>query len=298
MHAARLNRGGPTMTLRLIFTLTVSLFLSTAAAAQVRVEFIAASTADLENPHDLKLSSDGKYLFVSDVGNNRVAILDPESLALIAQFGSDHQTGTHDVDFDSTGRAYVADTHNNRVTIYNMNGTTATLVGELKDRIRGPEGVLVHPNGRIYVAGAWSGNVVAYADGQIVNELDGLSSPHDLEVSPDGDIWLADAGNNRMLLLSPELEIKQELKGEPYNFNGVRYQDVMPDGTLIAADKNNHQVKIIAPDGKLLLVIGTGDADKGPGKFRTPEGVEIRGDVLWLSDSGNDRVVKYRIHVN
>ena len=26
----------------------------------------------------------------------------------------------------------------------------------------GPEGVLAHPNGRIYVAGAWSGNVVAY----------------------------------------------------------------------------------------------------------------------------------------
>jgi hypothetical protein len=75
----------------------------------------------------------------------------------------------------------------------------------------------------------------------------------------------------------------------------VRYQDVLPDGTLIAADKYNHQVKVIGPDGKLLLVIGSGEADKGPGKFKTPEGVEVGGNSLYLSDSGNDRIVKYSL---
>ncbi len=264
------------------------------ASAAPRFEFMAASTVDLENPHDLKLSPDGRYLFVSDVGHNRVAILDPESLGLVAEFGADHQSGTHDVDFDEAGRAYVADTHNGRVTIYEMNGTQATLIGELGERIRGAEGVLVHPNGRIYVAGAWSDNVVAYENGEIVGELTGLSSPHDLELAPNGDIWLADAGNDRMLLLSPELEIKRELSGPPYDFNGVRYQDVLPDGTLIVADKNSHAVKIIAADGSLLAVIGD-RAGKGPGVFTTPEGVEVSGDIVWIADSGNDRVVKYRL---
>lgn len=264
-----------------------------ASAAGLTVTFAGASTADLENPHDLKLSPDGKYLFVSDVGNDRVAILDPDTLELVAEFGSDHQSGTHDVDFDPRGRAYVADTHNNRVTIYEMNGTEATLAGELSGRMRGPEGVLVHPNGRVYVAGAWSGNVVAFRDGEVVGELQGLSSPHDLELAGDGDIWLSDAGNDRMLLLSPELEVKDEWGGDPYDFDGVRYQDVLPDGTVIAADKNNHVIKFIAADGTLLLVLGTGKPEKGPGKFATPEGVETRDDTLWLSDSGNDRVVKY-----
>lgn len=197
------------------------------SAADLKFEFVAASTVSLENPHDLKLSPDGKYLFVSDVGNNRIAVLDPDTLALISSFGSDHQSGTHDIDFDARGRAYVADTHNNRVTIYDMDGAKASLVGEIGERVRGPEGVLAHPNGNIYVAGAWSGNVVSYKDGKIIAELKGLSSPHDLERAPNGDIWLADAGNDRMLLLSPDLEIKRELKGAPYNFNGVRYQDVL-----------------------------------------------------------------------
>ena len=124
----------------------------------------------------------------------------------------------------------------------------------------------------MYVAGAWSGDVVAYEDGNPVAELSGLSSPHDLEITHDNDIWLSDSGNNRMLLLSPDLQVKHELKGIPYNFNGVRYQDLLPNGILIAADKNNHVVKFIAPDGKLLFILGTDNPGKGPGKFTTPEG--------------------------
>ncbi len=264
-------------------------------AADIRLTFVGASTVDLENPHDLKLTPDGRYLFVADVGNNRVAILDPDSLALVGAFGADHQSGTHDVDFDATGRVYVADTHNNRVTIYTLDGLDARRVGELSERIRGPEGVLAHPNGRIYVAGAWSGNVVAYADGKIVAELRGLSSPHDVELAADGNIWLADAGNDRLLLLSPELEIRRELGRRDYAFKGVRYLDLTADGTIVAADKNNHQIKFIDSAYRLVKVLGDGKPGRGPGRFTTPEGVEIRESTLWLSDSGNDRVVRYRI---
>lgn len=283
------------MIMRLTILVLFGLLVLPAQAGEFRLEYVDASNTPLENPHDLKLSPNGKYLFVSDVGNNRVAILDAESLALVSTFGADHQSGTHDIDFDAQGRAFVADTHNNRITIYDVDGEKAVLIGELTERIRGPEGVLAHPNGRIYVAGAWSGNLVAYENGKVVAELKGLSSPHDIERTPNGDIWLADAGNDRMLLLTPELEIKKELKGAPYNFDGVRYQDVLDDGTLIVADKNNHQVKVIGSEGTVVEVQGTGRPEKGEGKFRTPEGIEVRGDTLWISDSGNDRVVKYRI---
>lgn len=271
------------------------LFALPLRADQFRLDYLGASTAALSNPHDIKLSPDGKRLFVSDVGNNRVAILDADSLEMLGHFGSDHQDGTHDVDFDAQGRLYVADTHNGRVTIYEMSGLKGKLIGDLSEKIRGPEGVLVHPNGKIYVGAAWSGNLVVYERGKIVNEMTGLSSPHDVELAPNGDIWLADAGNDRMVLLSPDLKIKKVLQGAPYNFSGPRYQDTLPDGTLIVADKNTHSVKIIGPDGALIQVLGGGGSGKGPGKFRTPEGIELKGQTLWISDSGNDRIVKYRI---
>lgn len=263
-------------------------------ALEIKLEFLTESKVDIENPHDLKLSPDGKYLLVSDVGNNRVVLLDPESLERVSEFGADHQSGTHDIDFDSGGRAYVADTHNGRVTIYEMSGIKAKLVGELNKGISGPEGVLIHPNGMVYVAGAWSNNVIAYRDGKVVAEFKDTSSPHDLELGVDGNIWLADAGNSRMLLLTPELKIKEELSRKIYSFNGVRYMDLTKDGLIIAADKNNHAVKFIAPDRTLVHTLGDGSPGRGDYQLRTPEGVEIRGSTLWISDSGNDRVIKYR----
>ena len=281
---------------RLIAAVLLSILMATAAHAEISVTFVQASQPILSNPHDLKLTPDGRYLFVSDVGNNRVAILDPETLELVGGFGADHQSGTHDVDFDRMGRAYVADTHNNRVILYTVSGTQAKPIGELTERIRGPEGVLAHPNGRIYVAGAWSNNLVVFENSVLIGELRGLSAPHDLELAANGsDIWLADAGNSRLLLLSEDLAIKKELSRESYGFDGVRYVDLLDDGSLVVADKNNHQVKLISPGGKLLLVLGDGRPGLGPDKFKTPEGVEVRGTDLWLSDSGNDRIVRYKV---
>ena len=144
---------------KILFVFLIALLLPLAspsvAGDTFRNEFLGASDAALDNPHDIKLSPDGEHLFVSDVDNNRVVVLDAKTLRLIDHFGSDHQGGTHDVDFDKAGRLYVADTHNGRVTIYEISGTRGRLVGALSERIRGPEGALVHPNGRIYAGGAW-----------------------------------------------------------------------------------------------------------------------------------------------
>jgi DNA-binding beta-propeller fold protein YncE len=283
------------MKLLLTTVLIVFLCCPVLSAQPLKAVFIKESTVSLSNPHDLKLSPDGRYLMVSDVGNNRVAILDPDSLELLGQFGADHQSGTHDIDFDDKGLAYVADTHNNRVTIYRLQDKQATLIDELSESIRGPEGVLAHPNGRIYVAGAWSDNVVAYDQGKKIKELTGLSSPHDLELAAGGDLWLADAGNDRVLLLSADLEIKDELSREAYGFRGVRYLDTLQDGTLIAADKYTHSVKFIGADGTLRLQLGSGKSARGDYQLTTPEGVEVRGNQVWISDSGNDRIVLYKI---
>ena len=269
--------------------------LPLAVQAQWRFELLGASSVALSNPHDVKLSADGRLLYVADVGNDRIAVLDPDTLELVGQFGGDILDGVHDIDVAADGRAYVADTHNGRVAVFTLRDTQADFRSELNERLSGPEGVLAHPNGLLYVAGAWSNNVVAFRGEAVVHELRGLSAPHDLELADDGRIWLADAGNNRILLLNEALEIEHELSGAPYHFDGVRYLDVWPDGTLVAADKYSHSVKFIDADGRLVATLGTGKAGLGAGVFRTPEGVDSAADRLWLSDSGNNRVVVYRV---
>ena len=43
-----------------------------AVAGDLSVTYLAASSTPLDNPHDLKLSPDGRYLYVADSGNDRI----------------------------------------------------------------------------------------------------------------------------------------------------------------------------------------------------------------------------------
>lgn len=272
----------------------IALPMVTAQAGDLRpfAAFDAASQPVLGNPHDLVIGPDG-FLYVSDVGNNRIAVLDPDTLALIGDIGSPDLLAPHDVDFDAEGRMLVADTGNHRIAVFEG----GRLVAELKGGIDRPEGVAAHPSGRVYATGARSGRIVAFENGRPVVSSGGLWAPHDVAVDADGDLWVADAGNDRLVLYSPTLEVLAVLDGPEYGWSGPRYLDIDAAGNLVVADKNSHRVKKIAPDGRMTGVIGAG-AGLGPNRFRTPEGVEIRGETLYFSDSGNDRIVRYRVVTN
>ncbi len=256
---------------------------------------VAASAEDLGEPHDIVLSPDGRHLYVADNANDRIVVLDANSLEQTAVFAQNEVAAPHDVVFDRQGRLLVADTRNHRIAIYAIDGTGGRLIGSLEGPIRAPEGVGVHADGRVFATGAASGNLVVFDNGEVVAEIGGFSSPHDVEFDPSGRAWVADAANDRMVRLSDALEIDLVLSGGPYFFNGPRYMDFDDRGRLYVADKYSNQIKIIGPDGELLQVLGTERSGKGEGVFDRPEGVEIRGRDVWFSDTYNDRIVRYRV---
>jgi DNA-binding beta-propeller fold protein YncE len=266
-----------------------------AGADAFELEFVAGSPQIYAEPHDVVLSPDGRHLYVADNNNHRIAVLDPASLDLVGNFGDGEVGAPHDVAFDADGRLLVADTNNSRIAIYEVDGAKAELVDELKGSVRRPEGVAVHPNGRVYATGASSGNIEAFEAGTPTAAAGGLSSPHDVAVARDGTLWIADAGNDRLVQMTPDLEVIGTVEGSAYAFNGPRYLDFDEAGRLYVADKYANQIKILAPDGSLLMTIGSGEASPGPGEFDRPEGIAIRDDDVWFSDTYNDRIVRYRI---
>ena len=280
------------------FLCLVTLFMVSLVGSEAlafELAFVAASPQIYAQPHDIVLSPDQRYLYVSDNNNNRIAVLDPASLKLIGTFGEGEVDAPHDVVFDSAGHLLVADTSNSRIAIYQVTAAEAKLVGELRGAIRRPERVAVHPNGRVYVTGASSGNIAAFENGVAVAAAGGLSSPHDIAVAPDGTLWIADAGNDRLVNMTPDLKVKRIVQGAPYRFNGPRYLDFDNAGRLYVADKYTHQIKVLTPDTTLLLTLGSGRGELGPGNFDRPEGITIHGADAWFSDTYNDRIVRYRI---
>ena len=121
-----------------------------------------------------------------------------------------------------------------------------------------------------------------------------LNRPEGLCYDAAGRLLVADTGNNRVLLFSPELNLVQTIGSEgqePGQFR--RPADVAADGQgrLIVADAGNNRIQILDKDGKPLKAIGgpqPGDAD---GQFRYPSRVTVdeNGHII-VTDMQNHRL--------
>jgi tripartite motif-containing protein 71 len=275
--------------------LAFTIIISAMPAQAFELHFEAHSDTDFAQPHDITLSPDQRYLYVADNNNDRIVVLDAQSLKQLGSFAEGEVSAPHDVVFHKDGTLLVADTGNSRIAIYKVSGASGKLVGELTGDFSRPEGVAVHRNGRIYVTGAGSDNIVAFESNKAVASAGGLSSPHDVAIAPDGSVWVADANNDRLLRMSEDLKVLNVIKGSPYQFNGPRYLDFDNKGRLYVADKYAHKVKVLDSQYKLVYTLGEDRSGLGPGKFDRPEGVAIYQQQVWFSDTYNNRIVRYRI---
>jgi len=277
--------------------------LAQSAAAQVAVTFINATTpsADLSRPHDLTLDPRGRRLYVADMENDVVKVFDPRSLKLLGVIGRGLLNGPHDVAFDEAGRLLVADSGNDRIAIFTVRDGGASYRGELRRGLGSPEGVAVDRAGGVYVTNASLHTVLAFARGGAhpAARAGGQGRtpgqfirPHDIEVGPDGLVYVADPGNNRIQVLDRGLRFVRAISG---GFREPKYLALGESGWLYVADQDNHQVKVFDAQGRRMATIGGGQPGRLRHQLNRPEGVEVRGEQLWIADTYNNRIVHFRM---
>jgi DNA-binding beta-propeller fold protein YncE len=260
--------------------------------------FDLAGPPVLNDPHDLAIGPDGR-LYVADKFASRIAVLDPDTLELIDVIAEGKLPGVHDISFGNDGQMAIAVTGLGAVFLFDrIDGAAPTAI------LAAPrtEGVLVHSNGRIYAMASGAGALVAYEGGQAVTIANGLFGAHDVAEDREGNIWVADNFNRRLVKFSPDLAQLQTLDHAKFGFAGPRYLDVDQFGRLVVADQDAHRVLMIDPNGpdggSLLGVLGNGLPGKGANLFDDPEGVAIDGSNYFIADSDNNRIVRYTIVVN
>jgi len=262
--------------------------------------FDKAGPAVLNDPHDLAFGPDGR-LYVADKFGNRIAVLDPETLDIVEEIDSGRLPVVHDISIARDGRAAVAVTGLGQVLIYESIHTPARkLVGALP--APRTEGALMHSNGRIYVMAGGAGLVFAVQGGQIVATAEGHYGAHDVAEDKDGNVWVADNFQRRIVKYSPDLKQLKVIDDSKFGFVGPRYLDFDSFGRLLVADQDAHRILLIDPDGPnggtLLGILGDGIPGKGPNKFDDPEGIAVKGNYFYISDSDNNRIVRYTIAIN
>jgi len=268
--------------------------MSPAQAQTPFASFDRASEAMLSDPHDLAIGPDGR-LYVADKFAGRIMIFDPDSLELVGVAMDGQLPGVHDISFGPDGRAYVAVTGASAMAVLEQSGETWGMVDALQPFPR-TEGVLAHSNGRSYIMSSATGEIVMMQGRDLLGVLPGFVGAHDLAEAPDGSIWLADTRARRLVRVSQDLDLLQVLSGEAFGFVGPRYMDIDEGGRIVVADQDAHRILLIDPVGeKLLGVIGDGRPGLGVNRFDDPEGVAIKDNAFFFSDSDNNRVVKYVI---
>ena len=127
-----------------------------------------------------------------------------------------------------------------------------------------------------------------------------FQSPRGIALAPDGSLYVADSGNNRIQHLSPAGKVLQvwgsfadSSKGAAPGgtFNEPWGVAVAPDGSVYVADTWNYRIQKFTSDGKFLQMWGSGPAE-GNDQFYGPRGLAVDSlGHVYVADTGNKRIV-------
>jgi DNA-binding beta-propeller fold protein YncE len=264
--------------------------------ANATPEFIRATPDTYAHPHDLELDPSGRWIFIADVNHHDVKIIDAQSLDEVAVIGDGELNSPHDVHFDPNGRLLVADSGNDRVVIYEMDGVKARFAGTLTDEMRSPEGVTSDANGHVYVASTGNHKILKFHNGKLIKSIgrrgDGkleFIRPHDIERGSDGLLYVGDPGNRRIQVLTDSLTYHATIEDRQRPFAEPKYL-ALDGGWLFVADQQNNMLRIFDEQKKEVGQI----ARAGEKQLNYIEGVEVRNGMIWISDTYNDRIVLFR----
>lgn len=181
--------------------------------------------------------------------------------------GAGQLGGPKDLAVDDKGNIYVVDSNNNRVVKYGPQGgaplktwgSAGSGQGQFKD---GPWGIGVDvKRGFVYVADTWNGRIQKFdldgnfltawgafdQAGQVNDKPLALYGPRDVAVDADGNLYVTDTGNKRILKFDPSGQPLAQYGGagfEPGKFQEPVGIAISPtDGSIYVADTWNRRVQ-------------------------------------------------------
>ena len=237
------------------------------------------------------------------------------------------------------GELYIADRFNNRVRLVNTSGVITTIAGDgasggplsapgpaTSVALDRPSAVVVSSSGDVYVADSSanevlelspSGRLSVFAgtgvagfsgDGGPATQAE-LSFPTALALSSNGDLYIADSGNNRIRMVSPSGVITTVAGTGVAGFSGdggpapqaeLSFPTAIAlssTGALLIADGGNRRVREVSPTGTITTVAGNGtlglSGDGGPATqagLSEPLGVAAGPGGIYVADAWNDVV--------
>jgi streptogramin lyase len=151
-----------------------------------------------------------------------------------------------------------------------------------------PRAVAVRPDGTVFLANASTRRVQQVIDeGRDVASLPApFATPSDLEIGPDGSVWVLDAQRAEIVRLAADGTPAQTITNANLGLYRPRGLAIGPDGTIWIADTGGSRVVKLAADGTMLASIGPDVG--GPEAIRQPTDVAVgpSGEIFVVNGEG------------
>lgn len=271
-------------------------------------------------------------IHVTDCNNGRLQTFDVEgkhlaTIALPWDVPKKPQSLAGALAADEEGRLYITYMSQHKVRVHGPEGAILREWGRKGSgpgEFNQPGGIVLLPDGHVLVADQCNHRIQKFTrEGVFVAAWGGYGAepgrfggpdragsrfggPHLLSAGPDGRIWTTEGSSGRIQALSPEGRPSfhwESKSDEPGGFGAMKtsYAGTLgPIGVLadrygrIWVSSLNDRVQCFAPDGRFLL--GLGGTGTEPGRLVRPHGLAFdRAGHLYVADSGNQRIQKFRI---
>ena len=212
---------------------------------------------------------------------------------------------------DKDGNIFVADRSNNRIQVFNPDGSFRHKFGSPGSRngqFDRPAGVAIDHQGRVVVADKDNHRVQLFTTegnfllkfGEKGNKNAQFNYPWDVAISSEGRILVSDTRNHRVQLFTSEGQFinKYGFEGPLWkHFDSPRGVCFNQDGHIVVTDFNNHRLLVIHSDFQSARFLGT--EGSGNGQFLRPQGVAVdqEGNII-VADSRNHRIQVFQPNGN
>ncbi len=204
---------------------------------------------------------------------------------------------------DALGNFWVADTGNDRLEKFNIEGNLLHVFGRSgsgEGEFRSPSGVAVGPRGNISVADTGNRRVQVFSSkgmflgafGKAGKSAGQFGEIVDIASDSFENLYVADRGNDRIAKYDSNGGLIWETGKtgkEEGEFREPENIVVSPDNEVYVLDAGNSRIQVFDGNGTFLRMFGS----EGPeaGQFREPRGLALEeGLRLYVSDRGNKRV--------
>lgn len=200
------------------------------------------------------------------------------------------------------GLIYVADTFNDRIQVFEPDGTFVRQFPTGVWRAWGVAVIATEVDQAVYVAAPDSNRIEKFSlTGEPLLTLDGtegggeFAKPFDVAVDSVGDLYVSDTFNDRVQKFDKAGAFLQTFGSSgsgPGEFSAVRSVAVGPDDHVYVLDSGNHRVQELSPDGTFLRQFASPVSGSEEAEFSTSIAVDGQKNV-YVADYASHEVHKF-----